>query len=186
MKVRLLVPVLSLAMFLICSGVVAAGETSTEERLVASLLEAYPTLSQEEITDLVALGYGYGEIAIAADLAVSADLPLSEIITQAESGLGWGEIADLYGLEDSQFGQNVRQIFAQGLTKTGNANLVSEEALVREMIQVRQRAEISNGTGSAASPKQTRTETEETKQSSSGTQESNNQGSSKGSKGKAS
>ncbi|MBO8125737.1 MAG: hypothetical protein H0Z38_00705 [Firmicutes bacterium] len=181
MKKKILSAALSVLLGLGSAGVGLALDPG-EVRLVDSIVQEYG-LTEEEILSWVELGYGYGEITIAASLADAAGLPLSEVFAKADSGLGWGEIAALLGIDQTQFGQNVRQLFAQGAQKTRNTDLDWEAALVREMVQTRLRVEAQLQQPDSAATNQKQKEIEKTIQTEA---HQKGQAAAGGSKGKAS
>lgn len=99
----ILVPIIAIA---------SEGSPTGENRgIVSNLLLVFPNLLTEElINQLRAQGYGYGEIAIICIIATESGKSLQEVINYAkENNLGWGEVANYYGVKFSKLGITINQ-----------------------------------------------------------------------------
>lgn len=98
-------------------------ETGTYDAVFTSnIITAFPelNLSTEVIQGLRSRDIGWGEITIAASLASSSGKTLDEVITMADSGFGWGEIAKELGVEPTALGHAVSEVI--GNAKHGHAD----------------------------------------------------------------
>jgi len=66
-------------------------------------------LPQEQVEELRESGLGYGEIAIAQELAEQSGKTVDEAIALFNQGHGWGEIASLLGVNFHGIGNMVSQ-----------------------------------------------------------------------------
>lgn len=104
---RLLVSVLVASMLLM--PILAVADESRV--MVNNLLTVFPNLLTEElINQLRNEGYGYGEIAIICIIATESGNSLQDVINYAkENNLGWGEVANHYGVKFSKLGLVINQ-----------------------------------------------------------------------------
>ena len=63
----------------------------------------------DTLTDLRAKRFGYGEISHALVLSEMTERPLDEIVAMRDSGKGWGQIADEFGVKLRKVRREVRR-----------------------------------------------------------------------------
>ena len=137
---RLMTVAAALALLALAASFCLAGEEDAKfENLViaASIVEAFPELSltTEQVQALKDDGWGYGEITIAASLAVESGESLQDILALFEAGQGWGEIAKSLGLPAGGFGRIISGIAAgdKGRKAGKSSDPALEEACCGEL-----------------------------------------------------
>ncbi|MGC8970752.1 MAG: hypothetical protein ACP5K2_00950 [bacterium] len=109
---KLVVGILVVSILLLPVLALADEETGLESRkMVDTLLSVFSNLLTEEmINELRAQGYGYGEIAIMCLIASQSGTSLTDVINYAkENNLGWGEVANHFGVKLSKLGLVLNQ-----------------------------------------------------------------------------
>jgi len=92
----------------LCLPVLAQDYTSASgrqftpaEHLMHSVLASYFGLTHQQVMDLHGRGYGYEDIATAANLAARSGRPLTDVIAMRDQRMEWIAIASQYGVAEA-------------------------------------------------------------------------------------
>lgn len=84
--------------------------TSPGEQKVISKLAKQFKVEEQIIINLRTLGYGYGEISHALVISQRTGVPIDQVISLRDSGMGWGQIAKKYDLKLGKIKADVKKI----------------------------------------------------------------------------
>jgi len=99
----------------------AAGrEFTPAEHLMHSVLASYFSLSHQQVMDLHARGYGYEDIATAANLAARSGRPLTDVIAMRDQRMEWVTIASQYNVAEADINRPYARVAAERTTMGGS------------------------------------------------------------------
>ena len=95
----------------------AAGrEFTPAEHLMHNVLASYFGLSHQQVMDLHAQGYGYEDIATAANLAARSGRPLTDVIALRDQKMEWTVIAAQYNVAEADINRPYARVAAERAT----------------------------------------------------------------------